>query len=178
VAVNVSAHQFRQADFVQETLNIIARTGVDPRKLKLELTESLLLHDVEDIIAKMIALKLHGVGFSLDDFGTGYSSLSYLKRLPLDQLKVDRSFIMDIETDVDDATICTATIGLAHNLGLKVVAEGVETEAQCAFLTTAHQCDFMQGYLFGRPLHVAAFEAAVDNFPARLQAACEHGQIR
>ena len=165
LAVNVSAHQFRQSDFVQGVLAVITRTGAAPQKLKLELTESLLLDDVEDVITKMAALKSRGIGFSLDDFGTGYSSLAYLKRLPLDQLKIDRSFIKDIETDADDAAICTATIELAHNLGLKVVGEGVETEAQRLFLTTHHACDFMQGYLFGKPLPVAAFDQAIGGFP-------------
>ena len=150
VAVNVSAQEFRQADFVQEVLGVLSACGADPRKLKLELTESLLLHDVEDSILKMQALRAHGVGFSLDDFGTGYSSLSYLKRLPLDQLKIDQSFVRDVLTDPNDATIACTIITLAHSLGLDVVAEGVETEGQHAFLLR-NGCQRFQGYLFGRP---------------------------
>jgi diguanylate cyclase (GGDEF)-like protein/PAS domain S-box-containing protein len=159
LAVNVSARQFHQADFVDQVLAVLGQTGADPHRLKLELTESMLLDDVEVTIVKMDALKACGVGFSLDDFGTGYSSLSYLKRLPLDQLKIDRSFVSDLEWDDGDAAICAATIGMAHNLRLRVVAEGVETEAQRYFLTTAHGCDYMQGELFGRPLPLAEFEA-------------------
>jgi EAL domain-containing protein (putative c-di-GMP-specific phosphodiesterase class I) len=107
----------------------------------------------------MTTLKARGVCFSLDDFGTGYSSLSYLKRLPLDQLKIDQSFVRDLERDDNDAAICAATIGMAHNLGLTVVAEGVETEAQRHFLSTIHHCNFMQGYLFAKPLPQTGFEA-------------------
>ena len=150
VAVNVSAHEFRQADFVQDVLRVLQATGADPRRLKLELTESLLLHDVEDCIRKMHALRAHGVGFSLDDFGTGYSSLSYLKRLPLDQLKIDQGFVRDVLTDPNDATIACTIINLAHSLGLDVVAEGVETEGQRDFLLR-NGCERFQGYLFGRP---------------------------
>jgi len=123
------------------------------------IANGLLLDDVEDTIAKMAALKAWGVSFSLDDFGTGYSSLSYIKRLPLDQLKIDQSFVRDLEWDDNDAAICAAIIGLAHSLGLKVVAEGVETYAQRYFLTTVHRCDFLQGYLFSKPLPLPGFEA-------------------
>ncbi len=150
VAVNVSAQEFRQPAFVQQVLTVLQDTGADPRKLKLELTESLLLHDVEDSILKMQALRTLGVGFSLDDFGTGYSSLSYLKRLPLDQLKIDQSFVRDVLTDPNDATIACTIITLARSLGLDVVAEGVETEGQRAFLLR-NGCRQFQGYLFGRP---------------------------
>ncbi|SPJ13900.1 Diguanylate cyclase/phosphodiesterase with PAS/PAC sensor(S) [Burkholderiales bacterium] len=158
LAVNISALQIRQADFVPEVLAIVQQCGADPKRLKLELTESLFVDDVEDTIAKMTALAAKGIGFSLDDFGTGYSSLSYLKRLPLDQLKIDRSFVSGLESDDSDASICAATIGLAHNLGLKVVAEGVETDVQCYFLNTVHRCDFLQGYFFGKPLPLDEFE--------------------
>ncbi|RZJ58810.1 MAG: EAL domain-containing protein, partial [Acidovorax sp.] len=134
----------------QEVLAVLNSSGADPRKLKLELTESLLLQDVEDSIRKMQALRTLGVGFSLDDFGTGYSSLSYLKRLPLDQLKIDQSFVRDVLTDPNDATIACTIITLAHSLGLDVVAEGVETQGQHAFLLR-NGCKHFQGYLFGRP---------------------------
>ncbi len=151
LAVNISARQFRHPDFVDQVLAVLDRTGADPQKLKLELTESLLLDDVEDVIAKMTALKAHGVGFSLDDFGTGYSSLSYLKRLPLDQLKIDRSFVRDVLTDPNDAAIARTIVALGQSLGLSVIAEGVETEEQRDFLAS-HGCLAYQGYLFGRPL--------------------------
>ncbi|WP_300113865.1 EAL domain-containing protein [Rhodoferax sp.] len=159
LAVNVSALQFRHPDFVEHVVDTLTRTGANPQRLKLELTESLLLDDVGDIIAKMTALKATGVSFSLDDFGTGYSSLAYLSRLPLDQLKIDQGFVKDIETSENAVVICAATISLAHSLGLKVVAEGVETLAQLHLLSTVHNCDFIQGYLFSRPLPVADFEA-------------------
>ena len=157
LAVNVSARQFHTPDFVDQVLTVLDRTGADPQKLKLELTESLLLDDVEDIIAKMMALKAKGVGFSLDDFGTGYSSLSYLKRLPLDQLKIDQSFVRDILTDSNDAAIARTIVALAQSMGLGGIAEGVETEEQRDFLAR-QSCHAFQGYLFGRPLPVEQFE--------------------
>ena len=150
LAVNVSAQEFRQPDFVEQVLAALRDAAANPRLLKLELTESLLLHDVEDSILKMQALRTLGVGFSLDDFGTGYSSLSYLKRLPLDQLKIDQSFVRDVLTDPNDAAIACTIITLAHSLALDVVAEGVETEGQRAFLLR-NGCQRFQGYLFGRP---------------------------
>ena len=155
IAVNVSAWQFRQADFVDQVAGVLDRHGANPRRLKLELTESLLLDDVEDIIAKMAALKTKGVSFSLDDFGTGYSSLSYLKRLPLDQLKIDQSFVRDLLTDAEDAAIARTIVALAQSLGLGVIAEGVESEAQRAILSDLG-CHAYQGYLFGRPGPVEA----------------------
>ncbi|MFZ1500878.1 MAG: EAL domain-containing protein, partial [Giesbergeria sp.] len=150
VSVNVSAQEFRHPEFVAQTLSILEETGVNPALLKFELTESLLLHDVEDCIAKMQALRSRGVGFSLDDFGTGYSSLAYLKRLPLEQLKIDQSFVRDVVTDANDAAIACTIITLAQSLGLDVVAEGVETEGQWQFLLN-NGCRRFQGYLFGRP---------------------------
>lgn len=159
LAVNVSAHQFRRVDFVLLVQEVLARTHANPHKLKLELTETVLLEDVEDVIAKMTILKALGVGFSLDDFGTGYSSLAYLKRLPLDQLKIDRTFVRDLVQGNSDAAICASTIDLARNLRFTVVAEGVESEAQRHFLCSVHGCDFMQGYLFSKPLPLAGFEA-------------------
>lgn len=168
VAVNVSARQFRQSDFVDEVLGVLERTGANPHLLKLELTESLLLSNVEDIISKMKVLRTHGVRFALDDFGTGYSSLAYLSRLPLDQLKIDRSFVMDIESNDNSAAICAATINLAHSLGLQVVAEGVETEAQWHFLQAVHGCDCIQGFLISRPLPIAEFERFADKVEVAL----------
>ncbi|MCX7167023.1 MAG: EAL domain-containing protein [Rhodocyclales bacterium] len=157
IAVNVSARQFRQPDFVDQVLRALKNTGANPRRLKLELTESLLVQNVEEIIEKMSALKADGVGFSLDDFGTGYSSLSYLKRLPLDQLKIDQSFVRDVLTDPNDAAIARTVVALANSLGLGVIAEGVETEAQQVFLARSG-CHAYQGYLFSKPLPLRAFE--------------------
>ena len=158
LAVNVSARQFRQPDFVAQVVELLDRTGANARKLKLELTESMLVDNVEEIIAKMSALRALGVVIALDDFGIGYSSLSYLKRLPLDQLKIDQSFIREVLTDPTDAAIVRTIVALAQSLGLSVVAEGVETEPQRAFLAS-HGCGAYQGYLHSRPLPLAQFEA-------------------
>ncbi|MDE2402654.1 MAG: EAL domain-containing protein [Burkholderiales bacterium] len=160
LAVNVSARQFRQPDFVALVLNIVERCGVDPHLLKLELTESMLVNDVDDIIAKMKGLKERGVSFSLDDFGTGFSSLSYLKRLPLDQLKIDQTFVRDLLTNPHDAAIASTVVSLGQNLGLEVIAEGVETEGQRAFLLSIG-CLLFQGYFFSKPVPVAEFDAYV-----------------
>jgi EAL domain-containing protein (putative c-di-GMP-specific phosphodiesterase class I) len=160
LAVNVSARQFHQHDFVAQVLAVLARTGANPHRLKLELTESLLVANVEDVIAKMTALKQVGVGFSLDDFGTGFSSLSYLKRLPLDQLKIDQGFVRDILVDPNDAAISRMVVALADTLGLAVIAEGVETQAQRDFLA-GQGCHAYQGYLCSRPLPLDQFEAFV-----------------
>jgi diguanylate cyclase (GGDEF)-like protein/PAS domain S-box-containing protein len=157
VAVNVSARQFSLPTLIDEVLSLVDHAGVPAGKLKLELTESLLLENAEDIIAKMSVLKSHGVGFSLDDFGTGYSSLSYLKRLPLDQLKIDQSFVRDVLSDSNDAAIARTIVALGQSLGLEVIAEGVETEAQRNFLANSG-CLTYQGYLFSRPLPLAEFE--------------------
>ena len=158
MAVNVSARQFLQTDFVDRVLATLASTQAPPRLLKLELTESMLVDDVEAVIAKMGALKARGVTFSLDDFGTGYSSLSYLKRLPLDQLKIDQGFIRNIVTDPNDAAIARMVVALAESMGLTVIAEGVELQAQADFL--AHLgCHAYQGYLFSKPLALEALEA-------------------
>jgi EAL domain-containing protein (putative c-di-GMP-specific phosphodiesterase class I) len=132
LAVNVSARQFRQPEFVAQVRQILSAAGADPNRLKIELTESLVIDDVPDTIARMQALKAQGIGFSMDDFGTGFSSLSYLKRLPLDQLKIDRSFVRDLATDANDAAIVQTIITMGKTLGLDVIAEGVETEAQLA----------------------------------------------
>lgn len=150
LAVNLSARQLRQPDFVQQVHHALQSTGARPTHLKLELTESLLLHDVEDTIVKMSELATVGIRFSLDDFGTGYSSLSYLKRLPLSLLKIDQSFVRDLLTDPNDAVIAHTILQLADSLGLEVVAEGVENEGQKQLLQVMG-CKAFQGYLFGRP---------------------------
>jgi EAL domain-containing protein (putative c-di-GMP-specific phosphodiesterase class I) len=160
LAVNVSAHQFRQTDFVDQVLAVLASTGANPRRLKLELTESLLVHNVEEVIEKEFSHKARGVSCLLDDFGTGYSSLAYLKRLPLDQLKIDRKFVQDVLINADDAAIARTIVALADNLRLGVIAEGVETVAQRDFLASSG-CHAYQGYFFGRPLPLAAFKALV-----------------
>jgi EAL domain-containing protein (putative c-di-GMP-specific phosphodiesterase class I) len=156
LAVNVSARQFRQPNFVAQVSGIIEQAMIDPSRLKIELTESTVLDDVEDTITKMHELKKIGVRFSMDDFGTGYSSLAYLSQLPLDQLKIDKSFVHNIDTKSSDATIIQTIIGMAHNLNIEVIAEGVETEAQHEFLAGAG-CWLYQGYLFGRPVPIAQF---------------------
>lgn len=158
LAVNVSARQFKQHDFVGKVASALRACNVDASRLKLELTESVVLNDVADVVAKMHALKAIGVGLSLDDFGTGYSSLSYLKQLPLDQIKIDQSFVRDIAIDPNDALMVQTIIGLAKNFRLDVIAEGVETEAHLAFLKQ-HGCMAYQGYFFSKPVPVEAFEA-------------------
>jgi len=157
IAVNVSASQFKQPDFVNQVLTMLDVTKAPPHRLKIELTESLLVDDVQTVIEKMFALKKVGIGFSLDDFGTGYSSLSYLKRMPLQQLKIDQSFVQDVLSDPNDAAIAVTIVALARSLGLSVIAEGVETEAQKDFLAL-HGCMEYQGYLFGMPLPIEEFE--------------------
>ena len=158
MAVNVSSSQFRSPSFVDDVARVLAITGAPSGQLKLELTESVLLEDMESTIATMEALRAYGVGFSLDDFGTGYSSLSYLKRMPLDQLKIDQSFVRDVLSDPKDAAIVHTIIGLSRSLGLDVIAEGVETEEQRISLGGAG-CDLYQGYLFSKPLPVADLDA-------------------
>jgi len=160
LAVNVSARQFHQRDFADQVLAVLERTRINPGRLKIELTESVLISNVEDVIAKMNALKAVGVGFALDDFGTGFSSLSYLKRLPLDQLKIDQGFVKNILLDPNDAAIAKMVVALADSLGLLVIAEGVETEAQRKLLSGLG-CHAYQGYLFGRALPLAEFEELV-----------------
>lgn len=157
LAVNVSAKQFRQADFVAQVQRVLLESGAPPSQLKLELTESVMLESVEKTISKMRELKLLGVSFAMDDFGTGYSSLQYLKRLPLDQIKIDRSFVRDIITDPSDAAIVQTIIAMTETLGLNVIAEGVETEAQREFLEL-RGCHAFQGHLFGRPVPLDEFE--------------------
>ena len=158
VAVNVSARQFHDREFIRQVLDVLEQTGANPQRLKLELTESLLVRDIEDVIEKMTTLRSMGVTFALDDFGTGYSSLSYLKRLPLDQLKIDQAFVRDILTNANDAAIAKMIVSLAEAMGLTVIAEGVETEAQRGFLEL-QGCRAYQGYLFSHPLPMDRFEA-------------------
>jgi diguanylate cyclase (GGDEF)-like protein len=157
VSVNISAMQLRQPDFVEHVMRTLDISGANPRRLKLELTESMLLDDVEDIIAKMTRLKSHGLRFSLDDFGTGYSSLSYLKRLPLEQLKIDRAFVRDLLVDVSGQAIAQTIISLSKAMGLSVIAEGVETEEQRKFLDDLG-CQSYQGFLCSRPLPIEEFQ--------------------
>ena len=161
VAVNVSAQQFHQRDFVQRVQASLERAGAEPRRLKLELTESLLVQDLPDVVHKMSQLQALGVRFSLDDFGTGYSSLAYLKQLPLDQLKIDQSFVRDVLVDANAATLARTIVSLADSLELQVIAEGVETLEQRDFLERSG-CRYFQGYYFSRPLPLAALEALLD----------------
>ena len=172
MSVNVSPRQFYQADFVEQVQQALQVTGARASQLELELTEGMLLTDVDDTIDKMVQLKAIGVIFSLDDFGTGYSSLSYLKRLPLDKLKIDQSFVREVETSVNDATIARSIIALGNSLGLQVIAEGVETEAQRAFLAE-NGCSYWQGFFFSRPQPVAEFEAWAREYAAQRQADLE-----
>ena len=151
MAINVSARQFHEARFVDQVLDICADAGVSPERVELEITESLVMADVGDAIEKIQRLRAQGIHFSIDDFGTGYSSLAYLKRLPVDWLKIDRSFVRDIPDDPNDAAIVDTIIAMASHLGLGVIAEGVETQAQLAFLKDKG-CPAFQGFLFSRPL--------------------------
>ena len=162
LSVNVSARQFHHPDFVRQVQDALRRTEAPPTLLKLELTESIFADDLDEIVAKMETLKALGVRFSLDDFGTGYSSLSYLKKLPLDQLKIDQSFVRDVLTDSNDEAIIRTVIALGQSMGLSVIAEGVENEDQRAFLLRSG-CVFYQGYLFGRPMDEDALVAFVKN---------------
>ena len=160
MAVNVSARQFRQSDFVEQVTAMVARHGIAPGRLKLEITESLTLNNVDEVIAIIARLADHGVSFSLDDFGTGYSCLQYLKRLPVQQLKIDRTFINDLVVDASDQAIVRTIVAMASNLQLDIIAEGVETVAQLQILAN-FGCLRYQGYLFGRPLPLADFEASL-----------------
>jgi diguanylate cyclase (GGDEF)-like protein len=168
VSINLSGRQFRHEGLVKSVFSALRKAHVKPQRLELEITESVAMQDVDQIVAKLNALKDIGVLLSLDDFGTGYSSLGHLKRFPLDKLKVDQSFVRDIVPDADDAAIVRAVINLGHSLDLKVIAEGVETKEQLAFLRS-HQCDEMQGYYFSRPV-------PADDFAALLRADRRLGQ--
>lgn len=160
VSVNVSAKQFHAVDFVERIRNMLAQTGMDPACLNLEITESVVLGHAEDTISKMAELKTLGISFAIDDFGAGYSSLSYLKRLPADELKIDRSFIQDIPKDGDNMAIVEAVIAMARHMGFNVTAEGVESRQQLEFLK-AQGCSFYQGYLASKPLPVPYLERYV-----------------
>lgn len=160
VSVNLSARQFAQPDLLRMITGVLEETGLEPRYLEIEITESMMMSDVENAIHVLQSLKDLGIYLSIDDFGTGYSSLAYLRRFPIDVLKIDRSFVNDIITDADDAAIISSIIALAHNLQLNVVAEGVETAEQLTFLQQ-HGCDIMQGYYFSRPLPAAEFELMI-----------------
>jgi EAL domain-containing protein (putative c-di-GMP-specific phosphodiesterase class I) len=161
LSINVSAKQFRQADFVEQVQATMQRHAINPMQLKIELTESMLLDDVESTILTMTALGEIGVRFSLDDFGTGYSSLQYLKRLPLTQLKIDRSFVRDLAVNSNDQAIVRTIIAMAHMLNLNVIAEGVETVVQHGLLLN-NGCMHYQGYLFGKPMPIEQFEATLN----------------
>jgi EAL domain-containing protein (putative c-di-GMP-specific phosphodiesterase class I) len=156
VSVNLSARQFRQEGLVRMVSRVLEDTGLDPARLELELTESMVMHNVEAAIATLQGLKSLGVALSVDDFGTGYSSLAYLRTLPLDKLKIDRSFVRDIDAGEQpgDGVLAQAIISLGHSLHLDVVAEGVETDAQLRFLRR-HRCDEVQGFLYGEPVEPA-----------------------
>jgi diguanylate cyclase (GGDEF)-like protein len=160
LAVNVSARQFHQVEFVDQVRRALESSGADPRRLKLELTESLVLDDIGDTVMKMSALRELGISFAMDDFGTGYSSLTYLKQLPLDQLKIDQSFIRDLSTDSNDVAIVQAIITMGRTFELNVIAEGVETEEQFEFLDN-HGSHAFQGFLFGRPVPLGQFEISL-----------------
>lgn len=160
LSVNVSAKQFHEPNFVAQVLEVVRQYGINPKLLKLEPTESILLENIDETIATMHALKEIGVGFALDDFGTGFSSLQYLKKLPLSQLKIDRSFVRDMVQDSNDQAIVRTIISMAQSLNLEVIAEGVETVDQLQMLKT-HGCNHYQGYLFGKPVPIEAFEASL-----------------
>jgi len=156
IAVNLSFLQFRRPDFLETVKAIIAESGIDARQLEFELTESVVMHDAEQAISTLTALRGLGIELAIDDFGTGYSSLNRLRRMPIQTLKIDRSFIHDVTRNEEDATIVSAIVSMAHSLNLKVVAEGVETAAQLAFLA-GKRCDSAQGYLLSRPIPASDF---------------------
>ena len=161
VAVNLSSRQFQQADLVFQVTDALERADLPASALDLEITESNAMQNAEVTISTLSDLKTLGVSLSMDDFGTGYSSLNYLKRFPIDRIKIDQSFVRDVTRDADDAAIAAAIIAMAHSLKLTVVAEGVETLAQLAFLRE-QRCDEMQGYLFSKPLPAIEFEALLE----------------
>jgi EAL domain-containing protein (putative c-di-GMP-specific phosphodiesterase class I) len=151
MAVNISAHQFRQPGFAQTVQAVLAETGVPGERLELEITESTVMHGVDEAIQTLAQLKAMGVRLAIDDFGTGYSSLAYLRRFPIDRLKIDRSFLADVDTDADAAALVTSIVLLGRSLGLQLVAEGVENFAQAQFLRTL-ECERVQGFHFYQPV--------------------------
>ncbi len=157
LAVNLSGRQFLHFNLIKQVEEALAETHFDPKNLDFEITETIAMHNAEESVGVMRQLKSHGIGLSLDDFGTGYSSLSYLKRFPIDVLKIDKSFVRDIPEDANDLAIVSAIIAMAHALGLKVIAEGVETDAQWHFLRDCGT-QYAQGYYFGRPLPASELE--------------------
>jgi EAL domain-containing protein (putative c-di-GMP-specific phosphodiesterase class I) len=165
VSVNVSVRQFQQPDFVSQVQDALQASGAKPARLKLELTESLVLENMDDVVAKMLQIRQLGVRFSMDDFGTGYSSLAYLAQLPIDQLKIDKSFVQNIPGKSSDEFIARTIISMGLGLGMHVIAEGVETAEQHAFLAH-HGCHAYQGYLFSRPLPAQALEAYMSQVQA------------
>jgi EAL domain-containing protein (putative c-di-GMP-specific phosphodiesterase class I) len=156
ISINLSPKEFNQNGFEEKVLNIARKFGIDPGQIEFEITERLIISNLDYIIEKMLKMKKHGFRFSVDDFGTGYSSLAYLKELPINRLKIDQSFIRDITEDRNDATIVETIISMSHHLGLEVVAEGVETQEQHYFLSQ-HACDIFQGYYFSEPLRADDF---------------------
>ena len=164
LAVNLSARQFRQQDLIQQIKEVIESTGINPSCLELEITESILMGDIEEAIGLMHQIRALGVHLAIDDFGTGFSSLNYLKRFPINTLKVDQSFVRDLATDTEDAAIVRSIISLGHSLGLAVVAEGVENQEQKDFLQQ-HKCDQAQGYFISRPLPLEEFEEKISGNP-------------
>ncbi|MHB8462067.1 MAG: putative bifunctional diguanylate cyclase/phosphodiesterase [Vulcanimicrobiaceae bacterium] len=157
LAVNLSGRQFTQHNLLRTIQDVLQETKLDPTTLEFEITETVAMHNAEDSIGIMRQLKQLGIGISLDDFGTGYSSLSYLKRLPIDKIKIDKSFVRDIPDDTNDLAIVSAIIAMAHALGMQVLAEGVETEPQAEFLHDCG-CEYAQGYLFGRAIVAPDFQ--------------------
>lgn len=177
VSVNISGQQFRQQDFIRTVTKALDRSGLDPRSLVLEITESVLMKTTEDIMTTLHELTALGVRLSIDDFGTGYSSLSYLRRFPIDEIKIDRSFVKEIVTNPDDAAIASAIIAMAHSLKLTVVAEGVETEQQLKFLLD-RGCDEMQGYLVSRPVPPADIAKFLDGKSGGARGAFSEAVVR
>jgi EAL domain-containing protein (putative c-di-GMP-specific phosphodiesterase class I) len=166
IAVNVSARHFQQKDFLDRLVEILGETRLDPTSLELELTETSIMENTEQAAELLGRIRDLGVKVAIDDFGTGYSSLSYLKRLPIDTVKLDRSFVMGATTDPNDAALVMAIITLAHNLHLRVIAEGVERDDQVAFLRLL-RCDEAQGFLFGKPMPPELFGASMRLDPKR-----------
>jgi EAL domain-containing protein (putative c-di-GMP-specific phosphodiesterase class I) len=166
MAVNLSGHQLRLSNLVETVARVLEETGLSPTHLELEITESTIMQDDDATIAAFEQLRQMGVGLALDDFGTGYSSLSYLRRFALTRVKIDRSFVKGIPDDPYDGALTAAIIGMAHSIGLKVVAEGVETPEQAGFLTERH-CDELQGFLFSRAVAAEEFSHLIEAEPRK-----------